>query len=152
MAAAKKTSAKKSSSKPAAKKPVAGAKLGRGTRWTDADVKLLMETVSASATAKQAFETVAKSLGKSVGTVQQKYYNLQKKSGAPKRRGRKPGSTNSAATATRRATSGGAAGGPYSATAVRALTIDELVSLASRVKDEVDRRKRELDAATALFG
>ena len=69
----------------------AGDRVGRGTRWSEEQVKLLLDTVKGSATAKEAFEAVAKQLGKSTGTVQQKYYNLQKKAGGGSgRRGRRP--------------------------------------------------------------
>jgi hypothetical protein len=104
--------------------------------------------VKDSATAKQAFETVARELGKSAGTVQQKYYNLQKATGggAPKKRGRPAGSTNRATTAAPRA----AASTP-SVTALKTMTVDELVTLATNVKGEIDRRSAELAAASKLL-
>jgi hypothetical protein len=148
------SAAKKPVARKAAVKKSATTRDGRGARWTDAQVKQLMETVAASPTAKHAFEQVAKDLGKSVGTVQQKYYNVQKKSGAPtkRRRGRPVGSTNqrTATPAPRVATASTTS--ILSAAELRTISIDELVSLASRVRAEVDRRRRELDQATKLFG
>jgi hypothetical protein len=130
---------------------VSSDRIGRGTRWTEDQVTLLLSTVRNSATAKQAFETVAKELGKSTGTVQQKYYNLQKAAGgssAPRKRGRPAGSTNrSTASAAPRAASNGGT----SAAALRTMTVDELVTLAKNVKGEIDRRSAELAAASKLL-
>ncbi|MCW2926877.1 MAG: hypothetical protein JWM86_845 [Thermoleophilia bacterium] len=134
-------------------------RVGRGTRWTEDQVALLLETVGASRTAKEAFEAVARELGKSTGTVQQKYYNLQKANGTPagRRRGRPRGAAASRAAgsngagsgaSTTRGTRGAASGGALpNATDLRSLTVDELVGLAQRVKSEVDRRRAELDEA-----
>jgi len=147
MAAAKKTTPKKK-----AVAPKGGDRIGRGTRWTEEQVSLLLETVTSSRTAKEAFETVAKQLGKSTGTVQQKYYNLQKKTGAPssRRRGRPAGSAKSTpSSVSHRAPRQGAS--LPNANELRGLTVDELVSLATRVKAEVDRRRQELDAASKLL-
>lgn len=126
-------------------------KVGRGTRWSDEQVKLLQDTVKASATAKEAFEVVARQLGKSAGTVQQKYYNLQKAAGGGARRrpGRPAGTKRTSAaratgTAPRSSRTGNA---QIDAIDLRALSVDDLVGLASRVKGEVDRRRKELDAA-----
>lgn len=47
-------------------------------RWTEDQVKLLLDTVKTSDTNSRAFETVGRELGKSAGTVQQKYYSLQR--------------------------------------------------------------------------
>lgn len=126
-----------------------GERIGRGTRWTEDQVSLLLDTVKGSATAKEAFETVARQLGKSTGTVQQKYYNLQKATGGStgtRRRGRPAGSTNRS-TAAPRASGGGAT----STAALRAMTVDELVTLARNVKGEIDRRQSELAAASRLL-
>jgi hypothetical protein len=157
------TSAAKGAAKGAAKSAARGAtaastkavaagsqRIGRGTRWTEEQVKLLLDTVSSSGTAKEAFEVVARELGKSAGTVAQKYYNLQKGSGAaPRRRGRPAGS---GAGASARAT-GGTGGGLPTPAQLRGLTVDDLVGLAARVKTEIDRRRDELDAAAeALKG
>lgn len=116
-------------------------RVGRGTRWTDEQVEILLATVKESATAKEAFEVVAEKIGKNTGTVQQKYYNLQRKAG----RGRPRKSAGRAATGSpvRRTTS--------ATPDLRVLTIDELVKLASSVKTEVDRRRKELDDASKLL-
>ena len=167
VSAAKARTRKASAAKPAATKPSAKAagsastsRAGRGTRWTEEQVSLLMESVRRSSTAKEAFETVARELGKSTGTVQQKYYNLLKKrSGGGgttgKRRGRPPGSSASTAPAARAGAGSArrpAVGSLPGTSELRALTVDDLVGLAQRVKAEVDRRKKELDAAAKLFG
>lgn len=127
-----------------------GDRIGRGTRWTEDQVSLLLSTVRNSDTAKQAFETVAKELGKSTGTVQQKYYNLQKAAGgssAPRKRGRPAGSTNRAtSTSTSRASSSAP-----TAAGLKTMTVDELVTLAKNVKGEIDRRSAELAAASKLL-
>ena len=104
-----------------------------------------MDTVGASDTAKEAFEMVARELDKSSGTVAQKYYNLQKAAGGAAsgaRRGRPAGS----GAATR-----AAAGRVPSATDLRGLSVDDLVALTTRVRDEVERRREELDAAAKLL-
>ncbi|MCB0877912.1 MAG: hypothetical protein KDC46_02895 [Thermoleophilia bacterium] len=161
------TSATKSAAKGAAKSAAKGAgkastravaassdRIGRGTRWTEQQVKLLLDTVDSSGTAKEAFELVARELGKSAGTVAQKYYNLQKAatSGATKKQGPgRPAGSRSRTTGSKGAarTSAGLPTAPQ----LRDVTIDELVGLAARVKAEVDRRREELDAATkALAG
>lgn len=133
-----------------------GQRIGRGTRWTEEQVKLLLDTVGATETAKEAFEKVARELGKSTGTVAQKYYNLQKGGGGSggdggARRGRPRGAAASTrqggggSTGTRRSGSGG--GSLPSAAQLRDITVDDLTGLAGRVKAEIDRRRTELDAA-----
>ncbi len=142
-----------------ARKTVAasGDRIGRGTRWTEEQVALLLDTVVSSPTAKEAFEVVARQIGKSAGTVAQKYYNLQKASGSPagaKRAssGGRPAGRGPARSAGRPA-SAGARGGLPNATELRVLTVDDLTGLAMRVKTEIDRRRSELDAASkALKG
>ena len=156
MSAARAASKTSSTSKKSA--PAGSDRIGRGTRWTEEQVKLLMDSVKRSATAREAFESVAKQLGKSSGTVQQKYYNLQKKQagGGAVRRGRPAGARAGApakAAANGRAARERAAGasGPLGATELRSLTVDELVGLATRVRSEIDRRRQELDAASKLL-
>lgn len=134
--------AAKSAAKASSKAMAAGGeRLGRGTRWTEEQVRLLMETVDVSSTAKEAFELVARELGKSTGTVAQKYYNIQKANGGG--RGARRGRSKS-----------GAAGGAArltSAADLRLLSVDELVTLTNRVRDEVERRRDELDAASKML-
>lgn len=128
--------------KTAQQPPKGGSRVGRGTRWTEEQVAILMDAVKAAASAKEGFERAAKELGKNVGTVQQKYYNLQKQlRGDTGRRG----STGRGAAA-----SGGSAPRRpelMSAAALRMITIDELGELAHRVREEIERRKQELDVA-----
>lgn len=133
--------------------PKRSSSRGRATRWTEQQVKLLRETVASSPTAREAFQKVAQELGKSPGTVQQKWYAMQRAAG--KGRGRGP-SPRKASAARHRATSGGRPGRSGSANAgvgdLRALPIDDLIELARDVKAEIDRRRRELDEASKLFG
>jgi hypothetical protein len=68
--------------KTATKKP-AVKKGGSLPRWTEDQIQLLREEVAKGPTAQAAFERVAKKLGKSKGTVQQKYYAMKKASGTP---------------------------------------------------------------------
>lgn len=134
-----------------------GQRIGRGTRWTEEQVKLLLDTVGATDTAKEAFEKVARELGKSTGTVAQKYYNLQKGSGGSGNGGARRGGRPRGASASNRAGGArstgasrtGATGGGSLPTApqLRDVTVDELTGLAGRVKAEIDRRRTELDAA-----
>lgn len=133
--------------KPAAKATSTSKRIGRGTRWTEAEVQLLLDTVTASSTAKDAFEQVARELGKSAGTVQQKYYNMKRKAGGPSRRGRRAATTRAASAPRASRGSASAAIRTPSSADLRLLTVDELVALASRVRGEVDRRRSELDAA-----
>jgi hypothetical protein len=145
MAAAKKTSAPKAK---APAKATSSARAGRGTRWSDEQVQLLMDAVKSARTAREGFEQAAKQLGKNVGTVQQKYYNTQKQlSGGVRRGGRRAAAA--AAPVARRVA--GATSGLPSATDLRSIPVDDLVALAQRVKAEVERRKQELGAASQLF-
>ncbi len=148
--------AAKGAAKGAAKTVAAsGDRLGRGTRWTDEQVSLLLKTVTSSPTAKEAFEVVARQIDKSAGTVAQKYYNIQKANGSPASAARKsPAATRSTGRpAGRPAGSRAGGGGLPNATELRTLTVDELTGLAMRVKTEIDRRRSELDAASrALKG
>lgn len=150
MASSKKSS--KASKATKAAKPVAkapAARDGRGNRWTDEQVKILMDAVAGARTAKEGFERAAKQLGKNVGTVQQKYYNAQKQATGGVRRGARRAAAAGPAAA-RRVTSSAASALP-SATDLRTIAVDDLVGLAQRVKAEVERRKQELGAASQLF-
>jgi len=124
----------------------AGAVAG-AARWTEAQVQTLIDAVNASETAKAGFAVAAGELGKSVGTVQQKYYALKRATGG----GRK-GSHGRAS----QGAGGSSAARMYTATPseaqLRALTVDQLTALAQHVKSEVDRRRIELDRAAQLFG
>lgn len=151
--------ASRAAAKGAAKTVAASSdRIGRGTRWTDEQVTLLLKTVTSSPTAKEAFEVVARQIDKSAGTVAQKYYNIQKANGSPASAARSGGTSSRARTAGRPAgrpataarTSGN---GLPNATELRTLTVDDLTGLAMRVKSEIDRRRSELDAASkALKG
>ncbi len=155
-------SAAKGAAKGAAKTVAASSdRIGRGTRWTEEQVNLLLETVTSSPTAKEAFEKVAAQIDKSAGTVAQKYYNIQKAngggttSGSGARRGRPAGSgtRGGAARSAGRPAGGGGGGSLPNAADLRVLPVDDLTGLAMRVKAEIDRRRTELDAASkALAG
>ena len=129
-----------------------GPKAGKPMpRWSAADVQLLSETVANSRTAREAFAKVAQLSGRSAGTVQAKYYQLQKQAGGAAsrvgaRRRSQPAATKAASPVAVRPsrTTTGSAG-------LRSMSIDELVSHAREVKSEIDRRRRELDDATRLF-
>lgn len=70
-------SAKSKKKRPAARKP---ARPVKAPLWSDADVSLLRREVAKGPSANQAFGRVAKATGRSAGTVQAKWYSLQKKS------------------------------------------------------------------------
>jgi len=63
------------------------------TRWTEEQVKILNDTVKKAATAKEGIEIAAAMLGKSTGTVQQKYYALRRAAGKGKSRKRRAAPT-----------------------------------------------------------
>lgn len=146
--------AAKGAAKGAAKTVAASSdRIGRGTRWTDEQVTLLLKTVTSSPTAKEAFEVVARQIDKSAGTVAQKYYNLQKANGAPASAKRTASGARTTGRPPGRPAAAKATGALPNATELRALTVDELTGLAMRVKTEIDRRRTELDAASkALKG
>src|SRR4051812_853549 len=78
-------------SKSTAKPKRAGTSNFNAPRWTDQEIKVLLDAVASSPTAKAGFENASKVLGKTVGTVQQKYYALKRKENGGRKRGRKPG-------------------------------------------------------------
>jgi hypothetical protein len=135
----------KAATKPAATRTARGPKAGRPMpRWSAEDVQLLLDTVAASRTAKEAFAKVASASGRSAATVQAKYYQLQRATGGAARR--RPGRPAGAASSPRRS-----AGTSTGSLDLRAMSIDALVGHAREVKAEIDRRRRELDDATKLF-
>ena len=109
---------------------------GGMTRWTNAQVQILHDAVIAADTAKAGFAVAAAELGKSVGTVQQKYYALKRASGGGRKRQQSRAVNRDAALSLTRMTS---------------LTIDELTSLAHQVKAEISRRQGELERASSLY-
>lgn len=123
---------------------------GKAPRWTDEQVQMLKDAVDSSPTARAAFESVAKKLGKNVGTVQQKYYNLQKTSGKRRARvlkGRR--GVSSPVSRTSSANRGQSTGNGV--LDVKALSSTDLANLAQAVASEVQRRQRELEKAAGLF-
>lgn len=121
---------------------------GRAPRWTESQVQLLRDTVQASATASEAFRKVAHELGKSPGTVQQKWYALQRAAGTGRSRVSQP--LRKSSQQRHRATPAA----PHRAATqdLRALPVDDLIALAREVKAEIERRRKELDEASKLFG
>lgn len=123
-------------------------------RWTAAEVEQLLAAVKSAPTAKSAFATVAATLGRTEGTVSQKYCALARKRAASKKRRAKRETTKRAAGAPSRA----AIANPVARKAaanderrLRNLSTGEVVQLAQAVKTEVVRRQRELDIASKLF-
>lgn len=123
-------------------RPVAttAKKRAKQNRWSDTDIEMLMKAVESAASNRKAFEQVAAETGRSVGTVQQKFYSLQRKKGvtgrvvaSPSQRGRtvKPAA---------------------SRMDVSSLSTDELVGLASEVQSEMARRQKALAEAMGAFG
>ena len=143
MAAA--TSSRKKSGRAAA--AAAGTAAAGAARWTESQVQTLMNAVNAADTAKAGFAVAAGELGKSVGTVQQKYYALQRAAGGG-RKGRNKSAASGSRSGPARATTSGLPGPAQ----LRVLTVDQLTALAQQVKTEVDRRRVELDRAAKLFG
>lgn len=133
-----KTAAKKGSKKtPTTTTTTVPKHRGRFPAWTDDQVKVLREAVKSEATMSAAFEKTAKELGKSKGTVQQKWYKLN--GGAKVKRVSRPSASAAGAKARRNGID------------VAALSSDELVQLAQSVQAEVKRRQDELSAAAGLF-
>ena len=121
----------------------------RALNWGAREVKILLDAVASSPTAKAGIENAAGVLGKAVGTCSQKYYSLKRKqNGGPKRTGRKAKSpaTKRSASATRKAVT-------RTAPAPRKLSIDvssmsnvELSKLVAVATTELQRRMVELEA------
>ena len=87
---------------------------------------------ASSATAQEAFKAVAKKLGKSPGTVQQKYYAMKKASGTPTARQSKAAKV--------------PAGG-YSRGQLARLTLAGLVKLIDTAKQVLDAKQADLEKA-----
>lgn len=51
----------------------------KATKWTEEQIERLHQLVSESKTKKQAYRTLSEEIGKSVGTISQKHYNLTRK-------------------------------------------------------------------------
>ena len=131
-------------------KKTRGSRGGAPGRWTEEQVKLLLDTVRSTDVAKEAFEQVANELGKNVGSVAQKYYNLQR--GATGRRKGRSAGPRGGGRAGRAAGASAAQGSVIpSERVLRDVTIDELVTLANSVKAEIDRRSQELETARELL-
>ena len=113
-------------------------------RWTDEQVELLRKAVASAPSAKAAFDQVAKQLGKSPGTVQQKWYAMQRAGGSAVRR---------ASAVTTSYTSA------YSKGALARLDPGELAKLIENAREVLatkksqiaDQEKAELEAVKARF-
>lgn len=136
-----------------------GSRAATGTartaaRWTEDQVQILMDAVKRSPTAKAGFERASQELGKTVGTVQQKYYALQRKAGGGRGTRTSGASSRVRSTGTRGASTRGAGSrgaGPITRDYLAALTADDLVAVADLVRDEVHRRQQELQRAADMF-
>jgi len=102
-----------------------------------------MEAVKASPTAKAGFERAARELGKSVGTVAQKYYLLQRTAGTTRTRVTKRAAGARSAGAARAGKARDAVAGT-TPTELAVLTTEELARLAGMLRKEIDRRQGEL--------
>lgn len=115
------------------------------SRWTDAEVQALRDAVAKAPTAKAAFDQVAKKIGKSPGTVQQKWYSMQRAAGK------------GVAAGTKAASQVRVSYTPFGKAALRKLDAEELVTLIHNAreilqtkKDEIEERaQRERDALEA---
>jgi hypothetical protein len=149
-AAAKKPSAKKSAAKKPARKPAKSTSSARARaagnaarRWSAQEIAYLKETVANSATAKEAFEVVGAKLGKSAGTVQQKWYAMQRSTGKGRRKAKR---SVQKATNTAQATAAKAqAVASKQWTNLRNVDQQDLFALYESARTEIDRRKREFD-------
>jgi hypothetical protein len=119
-------------------------------RWTEAQVKVLRDAVQASPTAKAGFERAAAELGKSVGTVSQKYYALQRSAGKTGRRVTTRAASARTAGAARVSKVRTAVADATPADLAR-MTTDEVARLAEMVRGEIDRRQAELSRLSKLF-
>lgn len=107
------------------------------SRWTEEQVALLNDSVAKSSTAREGFEKVSQQLGKSVGTVQQKYYSMQRQARGVSRPAPAPRSK------------------PVADSTVSGvlaeLPMADLAKLALQVKNEIDSRQKALAEASSLF-
>lgn len=123
---------------------------GKRNRWTEEEVHDLMQAVKAHKKQKDAFQEISDKTGRSVGTIQQKYYLLKKK-GSGAKRGRPKGNASKALRNAPVASKSNKSAPSVSPAYLSGLNSDELVNIAKLVKAEVDRRRKDLDTAVALF-
>ena len=109
-------------------------------RWTDAEVAALKAAVKVAPSKRAAFQKVAEKTGRSVGTVQQKWYGMNQTSKAVKGHRGRVGVSKPLT---------GRSGQPT--IDVRSLDTDALVLLAAAVSGEVQRRQSELAKALSAL-
>lgn len=120
----------------AAKKkgPAVGSKM---VRWTQEEIDLLNRSVSESRTAREAFASVSKEVGREPGTVQAKYYQMQRRASKVKRQAKTaPKAVVLPKPVPRYATS----------INVRQMSLEELLQSHGHIKKEIARRQEELNA------
>jgi hypothetical protein len=148
--AAKKGTARKS----AARKPSASTARARAAgagaaarRWSAQEIALLKETVENSRTAKEAFAQVAQQIGKSTGTVQQKWYAMQRAAGKGRTARRARSGAKRVASTAQATTAKAQATASKQWTSLKELDVDDLVSLISSAQTEFERRRKAFEAA-----
>lgn len=122
----------------ATKKKPAAKRGGALPRWTPEDIAKLEAAVKTAKSRSEAFQSVAAELGKSAGTVQQKWYQLQRKKS--KRAARSVAVRRGSVPARQ-------ASGKYAQ-----MSSSELLVIAREVRAEIDRRQSELAEAKHIFG
>lgn len=110
-------------------------------RWTPEQVDALMTAVREEKTAQAAFERVASELGKSKGTVQQKYYAVKKKTTPARKRA---ASVKASAPLAPRAVSNGHSN-------LADMSMGEFAALAEAVHAEAQRRRADIERVAGLF-
>lgn len=108
-------------------------------RWTESEVEMLMTAIKTSPSNLKAFEAVAAETGRSVGTIQQKYYGLKKKNMAAG--GSVPNPVRGRSNA-----SSALPGG------VSSMDTDTLVALVTEAHAELRNRQEKLTAAMNQLG
>jgi len=131
---------------------VSSKRVGRGVRWSPAEEQRLLALVKAASTVKAGLDGAALEFGRSRGTLQQKYYALERAAGRGRTKRRAKSSPRKATRAAVRHAKPAKQAVNARSAELRGLDVDELVQLAQGVKAEVDRRRAELDRASELFG
>ena len=118
--------------------PATKKKTTKMNRWTETDIEMLRQAVASAPSARKAFEQVAAETGRSVGTIQQKWYALKRKSDSKPATGRVGASTPSR---------GRSRSMNPSSVDVRSMDTSSLVAAVAEMHEELRRRQSELAAA-----
>ena len=126
--------------------PKKGATMPRWTKDQEDELIAIVETANSK---KEGFERAAEHFGKKVPNLQQKYYSIKKTSGSGKGRtkGKPSKALRTAPVASKRASTSQSVDAAY----LSGLDTDGLTNLAQMVKAEVEKRRKGLDDAVALF-